>query len=177
MGRAIDAGVLGQAHGHQQPWYGPGWFDGMVAWIDERLAVAGLRRRGDVRQVRSWARSALLTVDTDRGRLWAKQVPMPFAHEVAVTGLLSDLDPGIVPPLVAADPATGRLLMEDVRGPLLDAIPETRARHGSRRWRGSRRSSGCCRGTCPRFGWPVCHERRCTTWPGVCPTSWATTHS
>jgi hypothetical protein len=126
MGRAIDAGVLGHPQGHQQPWYGPGWFDGMVTWIDERLAIAGMRRRGDVRQIRSWARSALVTVETDRGRLWAKQVPVPFAHEVAVTGLLSDLDPGVVPPLVAADPVAGRLLIEDVGGPLLSAIPDAR---------------------------------------------------
>ena len=85
--------------------------------------VAGLRRHGPPRQIRSWGRSALLTVETDRGRVWAKQVPGVFAHEVAVTGLLSDLDPGFVPPLIAADPAGGRLLMEDVSGPNLASVP------------------------------------------------------
>jgi hypothetical protein len=51
--------------------------------------------------------------------LWAKQVPAVFAHEVALTGLLADIDPGVVPPLVAVDPAAGRLLLEHVDGPLL----------------------------------------------------------
>jgi hypothetical protein len=97
----------------------------MSAWIDTRLDVAGLRRHGPPRQIRSWGRSALLTVETDRGRVWAKQVPGVFAHEVAVTGLLADLDPGFVPPLIAADPGGGRLLMEDVSGPVLASAPRS----------------------------------------------------
>jgi hypothetical protein len=123
MGRAIDAGALEPLTGDRQPWYRPGWLAECTTWIDACLDVAGLRRHGAPRQVRSWGRSALLTVETDRGRVWAKQVPVAFAHEIAVTGLLADVDPGIVPPLIAADPATGRLLMEDVPGPSLAALP------------------------------------------------------
>jgi hypothetical protein len=123
LGRAIDDGALDAIEGDRQPWYRAGWHADMVAWIDDQTGRAGLRRRGPIRQVRSWGRSALLTVETDRGRLWAKQVPAVFAHEVAVTGLLADVDPGIVPPLVAADPASGRLLMEDVVGPILASEP------------------------------------------------------
>ena len=123
MGRAIDAGALDPAAGDRQPWYRPGWLAECTGWIDASLDAAGLRRHGPPRQIRAWGRSALLTVDTDRGRVWAKQVPVAFAHEVAVTGLLADIDPGIVPPLIAADVATGRVLMEDVPGPGLDALP------------------------------------------------------
>ena len=121
--RAIDAGALDPVAGDRQPWYRQGWLDECTGWIDAGLAAAGLRRHGRPRQVRSWSRSALLTVETDRGRVWAKQVPRAFAHEVAVTGLLADLDPGIVPPLLAADAATGRVLMEDIPGPGLDGVP------------------------------------------------------
>jgi hypothetical protein len=121
LAAALAAGALAPADGDRQPWYRPGWFGGMVAWIDERLAEVGLRRRGPIRQSRSWGRSALLTLETDRGRLWAKQVPEVFAHEVAVTGLLEDCDPGLVPPVVAADPDRGRLLLEHVDGQLLAA--------------------------------------------------------
>ncbi len=123
MGRAIDGGALDPVGGDRQPWYREGWLDEFTAWIDAGLATAGLRRHGPPRQVRSWSRSALLTVETDRGRVWAKQVPRAFAHEVAVTGLLADLDPGIVPPLLAADAATGRVLMEDIPGRGLDGVP------------------------------------------------------
>ena len=106
----------------RQPWYRPGWLAGMTAWIDARLADAGIRRRGPVRQVRAWSRAALLTLETDRGRLWAKAVPGVFAHEIAVTELLADVDPGFVPPVVAADRDLGRIITEHVEGPTLTAI-------------------------------------------------------
>jgi len=110
--------------GAHQPWYRPGWFAAMSAWVDARLADAGIRRLGPLRQVRSWGRSALLQLETDGGRLWAKDVPAIFAHEVRVAALLTDLDPGLVPSLVAADVNVGRMLMEHVHGAALTAIPD-----------------------------------------------------
>jgi hypothetical protein len=94
----------------------------MSAWIDDRLAEAAIRRRGRIRQVHSWSRASVLTFDTDRGRLWAKAVPDVFSHEVAVTELLADIDPGIVPPVVGADRALGRIITEHVEGPTLAAV-------------------------------------------------------
>src|SRR4029079_14727973 len=70
-------------------------------------------------QVRTWQRSEVVTFDTDRGRMWAKSVPEVFAHEVAVTTLLADSDPGIVPPVVAADVALGRFITVHVDGRVL----------------------------------------------------------
>jgi hypothetical protein len=54
--------------------------------------------------------------------MWAKSVPGAFSHEIAVTELLADMDPGIVPPVVAADRALGRILTEHVDGPLLASL-------------------------------------------------------
>jgi hypothetical protein len=105
-----------------QPWDHDGWFVEMSAWVDARLTDAGIRRRGPVRQVRAWARAALLTLDSDHGRLWAKAVPSVFAHEIAVTELLADVDPGVVPPVVAADRTLGRIITEHVEGSTLAAI-------------------------------------------------------
>ena len=124
---AIKAGALNPSDGTLQPWYAPGWLDAMAGWIEARLGDAGLRRTGPIRQARSWGRSALLHVETDRGRVWAKEVPAAFAHEIAVTGLLADLDPGLVPPLIAADPATGRLLTAHVDGPMLADVTDRAA--------------------------------------------------
>ena len=115
------AGLVRPARGDRHPWYRPGWLAEMSDWIDERLSDGGIRRRGPIRQVRSWGRAALLTFDTDRGRLWAKAVPDVFSHEVTVTELLADIDPGIVPPVVASDRALGRIITEHVEGPSLDA--------------------------------------------------------
>ena len=124
---AIADGALAPCDGTRQPWYVPGWLDGMAAWIDRGLTDAGLRRHGPIRQMRSWGRSALLQVETDRGRVWAKEVPASFVHEIAVTGLLADLDPGLVPPLIAADTTACRLLMVDVAGPSLEDVADPAA--------------------------------------------------
>lgn len=118
------AGLIRPASEDRHPWYRPGWLAEMTVWIDAHLAGAGIRRRGPIRQVRSWGRAALLTFDTDRGRLWAKAVPDVFAHEVAVTELLADIDPGIVPPVVASDRVMGRIITEHVDGPSLATVEE-----------------------------------------------------
>ena len=111
----------GPTHG-QTPWSRPEWLTEMTAWIDGRLADAGTRRRGPVRQVRAWSRAAVLTFETDRGRMWAKAVPDAFSHEISVTELLADIDPGIVPPVVAADRTLGRIVTEHVDGRTLAEI-------------------------------------------------------
>lgn len=113
------------------PWSEPGWLAEMTAWIDSALATAGTRRRGHVRGVRMWQRSAVVTFETDRGRMWAKAVPEVFAHEVAITSLLADIDPGIVPPVVAADTARGRFITVHVEGPALAAVHEPEAWHAT----------------------------------------------
>jgi hypothetical protein len=104
------------------PWNDPAWLVEMASWVDARLADAGIRRRSEIAQIWLRPRAALLSVETDRGRLWAKAVPPLFAHEVALTELLADIDPGIVPPVVAADRALGRIITEHVDGPALSAL-------------------------------------------------------
>ncbi len=94
----------------------------MAEWIDARLHELGIRRRGPVDHVRSWARSALFTLETDHGRVWAKAVPEVFAHEVALAGLLTDIDPGSVAPALAIDVPAGRMITSHVDGPLLTDV-------------------------------------------------------
>ncbi len=104
------------------PWHEPTWLAEMAAWVDARLADAGIRRRSELAEIWLRPRAALLSLETDRGRMWAKAVPPVFAHEVALTELLADIDPGIVPPVVAADRALGRIITEHVDGPALSAL-------------------------------------------------------
>ena len=96
----------------------------MASWVDARLAAAGIRRRSEVARIWLRPRAALLSVETDRGRMWAKAVPPVFAHEIALTELLADIDPGIVPPVVAADRSLGRIITEHVEGPLLSGLDD-----------------------------------------------------
>ena len=153
------ATALAPATGDNQPWYRPGWFAEMSSWIDAQLADAGIRRRGPIRQVRSWARSALVDLETDHGRMWAKDVPEVFAHEVRVTDLLADVDPGLVPPLIAADAVLGRLVMEHVEGCHCRRCATSRP-PGRRRSAGSPRRSGSSPRTWRRSSWPASQRRR-----------------
>ena len=104
------------------PWRDPEWLVELAAWIDARLADAGTRRRSELVQISLRPRGALMSMETDRGRMWAKAVPPAFAHEVALTELLADIDPGIVPPVVAADRTLGRIVTEHVEGPALSSL-------------------------------------------------------
>jgi hypothetical protein len=63
-----------------------------------------------------------MSLETDRGRMWAKAVPPVFGHEIALTELLADIDPGVVPPVVAADRTLGRIITEHVNGPALSSL-------------------------------------------------------
>ncbi len=102
----------------------PEWWDEMTAWTDQRLAERGLRRRGPLVPVRMWARSVVCWFATDRGRMWAKVVPAVFAHEIALTELIADVDPGLAPPVVASDRALGRIVTDHVEGPMLTDVEE-----------------------------------------------------
>jgi len=104
------------------PWADPAWLGELTAWIDARLSAAGIHRRSEPIIGHSWARAVVLSFDTDRGRMWTKAVPEVFAHEVSVTLLLADIDPGCVPPVVTADAAVGRIITEHVKGPTLASL-------------------------------------------------------
>jgi hypothetical protein len=136
MHRSIDGTLLVEArtvgrHGMEatitihdeparsSPWSEPDWWPAFTAWIGDQLIAARIRRQGAPTHVRSWARSALASIETDHGRFWAKQVPAVFAHEIAVTGLLTDVDPGSVAPTFAVDVPGGRMMTSHVDGPLL----------------------------------------------------------
>jgi Phosphotransferase enzyme family len=93
-------------------------------WVEASLASARIRRRGPITHVRTWARSTLWSIETDHGRFWVKQVPPVFAHEVAVTALLTDVDPGSVAPAFATDVEGGCMITVHVDGPSLEAVVE-----------------------------------------------------
>ena len=99
------------------PWDEPGWLDGAIRWIDERV-----ERTGDVEVERTRPWSAVARVPTADGVVWFKESPPAHAFEPALTALLARERPDAVPEVVAAGGT--RLLTRDV-GPrlreLLDA--------------------------------------------------------
>lgn len=95
-------------------WARPGWYRLVSEWIDARLAERGRSRTGPIEQFRHWEISAVLRIPTDAGPLWFKEVFAVFAHEPAVTDLLAREAPGLVPDVLAAEPASGWLLLGDL---------------------------------------------------------------
>ncbi len=104
-------------HPLRLPYARPGGPAADLAWADRALAAIGRPRASTARQVRTWNLSSLCRLPTSDGAVWLKVVPPFFAHE---GGVLSRLDPALVPPLLATDGP--RVLLDEVSGePLYDA--------------------------------------------------------
>lgn len=99
-------------------WSSAGWFASAVAWMDERLAAAGIERTGPVTQPRVRAWGTVLTAPTDRGPVWLKAPGPRTAFEVALYELLRKVVPDRVLTPIAADVERGWVLLPD-GGPTL----------------------------------------------------------
>jgi hypothetical protein len=81
-------------------WNELGWYADTSAMLDETLTAHGITRAGPFVQRKHWSISAILSVSTDAGELWFKQVPAFMAHEGRVVQWLSRLRSGCVPDVV-----------------------------------------------------------------------------
>jgi hypothetical protein len=101
-------------------WSTEAWRAKAIAWIDERLAVAGIARTGAVAQprIRPWA--TVLAIPTDRGRYWLKAAAPATAFEVALYPILHRHAPNAALTPLAVDEARGWLLIPDGGSPLAD---------------------------------------------------------
>jgi hypothetical protein len=102
-------------------WSSAAWRETAVAWIDDRLAEAGLERAGAVEQprVRPWA--TVLRVPVAGGAVWFKAAGPGTAFEVPLYALLARVVPGRVLTPVAADADRGWILLPD-GGPWLASV-------------------------------------------------------
>jgi hypothetical protein len=102
-------------------WSSAAWRETAVAWIDDRLAEAGLERAGAVEQprVRPWA--TVLRVPVAGGAVWFKAAGPGTAFEIPLYALLARVVPGRVLTPVAADADRGWILLPD-GGPWLASV-------------------------------------------------------
>ena len=103
-------------HPLRAPWARPGGVAAAVAWADARLAEIRRPRTGPFAQIKTWNLSSILRLPTARGAVWSKSVPPFEDHEGAVLAIVGGDDPSLVPTVLAADRATGTVLLEDVSG-------------------------------------------------------------
>ncbi len=94
-------------------WSSQEWLDTARTWMDERLAVAGVRRTGEVTQphLRPWG--TVLTAPTSDGPVWLK-VPGPYnAFEVPLYELMAKATPTRILTPLAIDTERGWVLLPD----------------------------------------------------------------
>ena len=100
-------------------WSTAAWREAAVAWVDERLATAGLERAGVAEQtrVRPWA-TVLRVPVRGGGAVWFKAAGPGTAFEVPLYALLARVVPDHVLTPIAADPDRGWILLPE-GGPVL----------------------------------------------------------
>jgi hypothetical protein len=89
-----------------------------TAWLDERLAEAGLERTGPVEhpRVRPWA--TILRAETSGGTVWLKACGAAMAHEAGLYALLARVAPDAVLTPIGVDAGRGWVLLPDGGPPL-----------------------------------------------------------
>ena len=101
-----------EGHGTDR-WSSAAWRRLAVTWLDERLAIAGSRRTGDVEQphLRPWA--TVLKVPTTSGTVWFKACGPATAFEIGLYGLIGRVDPEHALSPIATDVARAWVLLPD----------------------------------------------------------------
>jgi Phosphotransferase enzyme family len=101
-------------------WSSPTWRAEAAAWLDERLAAAGIERTGEVEQphLRPWATA--LRAPTTAGPVWLKASGPGTRFEAGLYAVLARAAPEHVLVPLALDPARGWMLLPD-GGPSLGA--------------------------------------------------------
>ena len=106
-------------------WRSDEWRLELEAWLLPALAASGRVVTGPLVQerVRFW--STVLSIETDRGKVWVKENAPSQAFEAALVRVVDDLVPGMVAPIVAVEPDRGWLATADLGAPLWhdDTVP------------------------------------------------------
>lgn len=104
-------------------WSREAWREEAVAWLDERLAAAGMRRTGPVEQphLEEWATA--LRAPTTGGVVWVKAAGPGTAFEIGLYELLNEVAPGRVLEPIATDTDRAWMILPD-GGPLLAEHPD-----------------------------------------------------
>ena len=91
-----------------EPWQRERWFEEAASWV--RTTVP---RVTSVEQYASWCGSMLLRVETDGGRCYLKAAPRYFREEGAMTAMLAERFPDVVPRPMAIDVERGWMVLRD----------------------------------------------------------------
>ncbi len=105
-------------------WMRPGWYPKIARWmvdLADRMSMNGIKKPT---QVRIWARSATMRLETDDGNLFFKAVPEFFSYEPVITRVLSIRYPERAPDVRAVHVENGWMLMREFQGKTLTHIDD-----------------------------------------------------
>jgi aminoglycoside phosphotransferase (APT) family kinase protein len=101
----------------QRPaWFRKGWALETQAWIDATLARCGRRRTGPVEVEQLWSLSAVLRAPTDQDAAFFKATSGIFRAEPAITRVLADSFPHVVPTVLGHDADRAWMLLDQLAG-------------------------------------------------------------
>ena len=112
----VGPGEVGPDDPLRMPWARPGGVGATLAWADRCLRELGRPRMGPAVQVKSWNLSLLLRFPTASAAAWSKSVPRFMGHEGAILAMVGAAAPDMVPALLAADPSTQTVLLDEIPG-------------------------------------------------------------
>jgi hypothetical protein len=84
-----------------------------TAWVDQRLAAAGLARIGEIETLRERPWGTVMSAESSAGPVWFKAPGPAVAFEVPLYRLLVESAPGMVLEPIASDEERGWLLLPD----------------------------------------------------------------
>lgn len=101
-------------HTLRAPWADAAGLRVLLDWAVAAVGAAGRPVTGPIEQHRTWNLAGLFRLPTAEGPVWLKATPRFAADEAAVIAAFARVDPGLVPPLVAA--GDHRILLEHLPG-------------------------------------------------------------
>jgi hypothetical protein len=111
---SVDHATLTAPQPLRSPWARIEGLRDLLGWASDALSAAGRPVTGPVEQRRTWNLAGLFRLPTETGPVWLKATP-PFAtDEAAVIAAFAQVDPGLVPTVVAA--GDRRVLLEHLPG-------------------------------------------------------------
>jgi hypothetical protein len=111
---SVDHVTLTAPQPLRSPWARIDGLRDLLGWASDALSTAGRPVTGPVEQRRTWNLAGLFRLPTETGPVWLKATP-PFAtDEAAVIAAFAQVDPGLVPTVVAA--GERRVLLEHLPG-------------------------------------------------------------
>lgn len=94
-------------------WYDPKWQKRAHDWIRSEAERNQIHLIGEIEQPHARVWSTVMRVPTNAGMIFFKATAAETIYEIALTQLIADIQPDVMPELIAVDTARGWMLMRD----------------------------------------------------------------